>query len=124
MAKWIPSFEIEGISVPLPDNYNQTLTDFSSEETGRTLDGVMHKDVVAVKFTAPFEWGKLEWNVAAQLAKAVDGKSSVSVKFMDVRNPYTMTSKTVYIGDRSFEPVVFDTDGKVYWSVKFSEIEV
>lgn len=124
MSKWRPNFEIEGISVPIPDNYSQIVTDLSSEETGRTLDGRMHKDVVAVKMSAPLEWSRLEWEIASQLAKAVDGKSSINCKFMDVRNPYKMTSKVVYIGDRTFEPVEFDTDGKVYWSVSFSEIEV
>lgn len=124
MAKWNPDFEIEGISVPIPDNYSQVITDLSSDETGRTLDGIMHKDVIATKVSAPFEWSEMEWNTASQLARAVDGKSSIDVKFMDVRNPYRMTSKVVYVGDRTFEPVDFDTDGKVYWRVSFSEIEV
>jgi hypothetical protein len=43
---------------------------------------------------------------------------------MDVRNPYKMTTRTIYIGDRTFEPVSFEDDEKVYWSVSFSEIEV
>jgi hypothetical protein len=124
MGKWIPEFKIAGISVPIPNNYNQVITDLSSEETGRTLDGVMHKDVVAVKTSTPLEWSKLEWETASVLANAVDGKESVTCDYMDVRNPYKMTTRTIYIGDRTFEPVSFEDDEKVYWSVSFSEIEV
>lgn len=124
MGKWKPTFKVSGISVPVPDNYSQVITDLSSEETGRTLDGKMHKDVVAVKTSTPLEWSKLEWNIASQLAKAVDGKESITCDYLDVRSPYTMAKRTIYIGDRTFEPVEFDTDGKVYWSVSFSEIEV
>lgn len=122
--KWQPSFEIEGVKLPIPDNYSQNVIDLSSEETGRTLDGKYHKDVIAVKMSAPLEWSRMEWSTASQLARAVDGKPSVNVKFMDIRNPYKMTSKVVYIGNRTFEPVDFDTDGKVYWRVSFAEIEV
>ncbi len=124
MAKWVPIFKLAGISVPIPDNYNQLISDLSSDESGRTLDGVMHKDVIAVKTSTPFEWSKMEWSTVAALANAIDGKESVSCEYMDVRSPYKMTSRTVYLGDRTFTPVEFDTDGKVYWSVSFDEIEV
>lgn len=36
----------------------------------------MTKDVIAVKTTIPFEWSEMEWNIAAALAKAVDGKQA------------------------------------------------
>jgi hypothetical protein len=124
MSQWRPTFKLAGISVPVPDNYSQLISDLSSDESGRTLDGKMHKDVIAVKTTTPFEWSKMEWGTAAALAKAVDGKSEVTCEYMDVRNPYIMSSRNVYIGDRTFEPVSFGSDGKVYWNVSFSEIEV
>ena len=124
MAKWRPDFKIEGISVPIPDNYAQVITDLSSEETGRTLDGVMHKDVIAVKTSTPLEWSGLEWELAAKIVNVVDGKSSITCEYMDVRKPYQMASRKIYIGDRNCEPTGFDTDGKVYWKVSFSEIEV
>lgn len=124
MAQWKPTFKINGVTVPIPDNYNMVIADLSSDESGRTLDGKMHKDIIGVKVSIPFTWESLEWSVAATLCNAVDGKSSITVEYIDIRNPYTMTSKKVYIGDRSAEPVSFGTDGKVYWKVSFSEIEV
>lgn len=124
MAKWRPVFKIEGVTLPMPDEYSQSVEDLSSEDTGRTLDGKFHKDVIAVKSTVPFSWSRLEWSVAAALAKAIDGKSSLNVSYIDVRRPYENISKEIYVGKRDFKPVQFDDDGKVYWSVAFSEIEI
>ena len=124
MAKWRPTFKIEGVVVPIPDEYSQSIEDLSSEDTRRTLDGKFHKDVIAIKSTVPFSWSKLEWSVAAKLANAIDGKSMLNVSYIDVRKPYENTSKDIYVGKRDFTPVQFDDDGKVYWSVAFSEIEI
>lgn len=124
MAKWKPAFKIDGVTVPNPDNYSQVLSDLSSEEAGRTLDGTMHKDVIAVKNSIPLEWGYLEWNTAAKIANLVDGKESITVHYMDIRNPYEMTKKTIYVGDRECAVESYASDGKVYWSLKFSQIDI
>lgn len=124
MGKWIPQFKIGGVSVPIPSNYSQVLEDLSSDESGRVLSGKMRKDVVAVKTSVPLEWFGLEWEKAAQISKLVDGKSSVMCEYMDIRNPYKMTSKEIYVGVRNCELSYFDTDGKVYWDLSFNEIEV
>lgn len=124
MAKWEPVFKIDGVIVPKPDNYQQVISDLSSEETGRTLDGVAHKDVIAIKCSVPLEWYYLEWSVAAKIARLVDGKQSISVEYMDIRNPYTMTRANIYVGDRECSTESFTTDGKVYWSLKFNEIDI
>lgn len=124
MAKWKPSFTVEGITLPLPNGYSQGIEDLVSSESGRTLDGQAIKDVVAVKTNIPMKWEKIEWNIASQLAKAIDGKNSLKCQIMDVRNPYTMTEVNIYVGARSFSPSRFDTDGKVYWDIEFSEIEL
>lgn len=122
--KWKPSFQIEGVSLPLPDDYSQSIEDLCSDETGRTLAGLFIKDVIAVKTNIPLKWSKLEWKVASQLANATDGKNELRCTIMDVRKPYEMVQKTIYVGARNFAPVQFDDDGKVYWSVEFSEIEI
>lgn len=124
MAKWEPVFRIDGEIIPKPDNYQQVISDLSSEETGRTLDGAAHKDVIAVKCSVPFEWYYLEWTVAARIANLVDGKEGIEVDYMDIRNPYTMTRVKVYVGDRECSTESFTTDGKVYWSLKFNEIDI
>lgn len=124
MAKFRPILILAGVELPLPDSYSQTIADLSSTQTGRTLDGRAHKDVIAVKDTIPLKWSRLEWEKAAEIAIAVDGIEYAVMQYMDVRNPYEMTKTEVYVGDRKAEFVEADTDGKVYWSLEFSRIEV
>lgn len=124
MAKFRPILILAGVELPLPDSYSQTIADLSSTQTGRTLDGRAHKDVIAVKDTIPLRWSRLEWEKAAEIANAVDGIEYAVMQYMDVRNPYEMTKTEVYVGDRKAEFVGADTDGKVYWSLEFSRIEV
>lgn len=124
MAKFRPILILAGVELPLPDSYSQTIADLSSTQTGRTLDGRAHKDVIAVKDTIPLRWSRLEWEKAAEIANAVDGIEYAVMQYMDVRNPYEMTKTEVYVGDRKAEFVEDDTDGKVYWSLEFSRIEV
>ena len=123
MAKWKPVFKINGITVPVPNNYTQTISDLSSDSSGRTLDGVMHKDVIAVKCSVPLEWTDIEWNTASAIANAVDGKESISCQYIDVRNPYTAKTMTIYVGDRECRPSRFGDNGKVYWDIKLSQIQ-
>lgn len=124
MAKFRPILILAGVELPLPDSYSQTIADLSSTQTGRTLDGRAHKDVIAVKDTIPLKWSRLEWEKAAEIANAVDGIEYAVMQYMDVRNPYEMTKTEVYVGDRKAEFVEADTDDKVYWSLEFSRIEV
>lgn len=124
MAKFRPILILAGVELPLHDSYSQTIADLSSTQTGRTLDGRAHKDVIAVKDTIPLKWSRLEWEKAAEIANAVDGIEYAVMQYMDVRNPYEMTKTEVYVGDRKAEFVEADTDGKVYWSLEFSRIEV
>ena len=124
MGRFKPKFILAGVELPRPDAYQQTITDLSSSETGRTLDGKAHKDVIAVKDTVPLKWSKLEWNKAAEIANAVDGISYATMEYVDVRCPYKMCSRDIYVGDRKAEIVECSTDGKVYWRLEFSRIEV
>lgn len=124
MAKWKPVFRIEGEMIPTPDSYQQVISDLSSEQTGRTLDGTAHKDVIAVKCSCPIEWYFLEWTQAARIANLIDGKEYLEVDYMDIRNPYRMTRANIYVGDRECSTEAFTTDGKVYWSIRFNEIDI
>ena len=124
MAKFKPVLILAGVELPLPDEYSQTISDLSTQQTGRTLDGRAHKDVIAVKDSIPLKWSKLEWKKAAEIANAVDGIEYAEMQYMDVRNPYEMCKTDIYVGDRKAAFVSADTDGKVYWSLEFSRVEV
>ena len=94
-------FEIDGIEIPAPSSYKFGAEDLSSKKSGRTLDGVMHKDVVAVKDYYDCTWNCLSWEDAATLLNAVDGKTRVRFTHADPRVPGRMLEDDFYIGKRA-----------------------
>lgn len=121
--KWKPEIIIEGVHMPIPDDFQQSIADLCSEDSKRTMTGIAIKKVIAVKCTFPLKWEGIEWEKAAELTKAIDGKSKLTVQAMDVRNPYAMTTFEIYVNDRTCKPSKFSDDGKVYWDIEFKEIE-
>lgn len=101
MARWVNPFIVDGIVLPTPDEYKPGVEDLSSDETGRTLDGIMHKDVVAVKDYYEFTWKSLSWEDTAKVFSAVDGKTQVTLTYFDPRIPNRLLSNTFYVGKRS-----------------------
>lgn len=101
MAISTKPFKIDGVTIPTPSEYTYNEEDLSTEGiTGRTLDGIMHKDVVAVKDTYSCVWKSLSWQDAATLLTAVRGKTEVSFTHADPRVPGTFITGNFYIGKR------------------------
>lgn len=117
-------FKIDGVTIPTPTEYGFSAEDLSSEKTGRTLDGVMHKDVVAVKDTYTCTWKKVSWEDAAVLLKAIDGKTKVNFTHADPRVPNTFITGKFYVGKRDCKANNL-RDPKNAWSdVTFSFIRI
>lgn len=93
-------FKVDGVAIPTPTDYTFSNEDLSSENTGRTLDGIMHKDVVAVKDTYACSWKRLSWEDAASLMQLVDGKTRVRFTHADPRVPDQFITGDFYIGKR------------------------
>lgn len=94
-------FKIDGVTVPTPTEYDFGIEDLSSEETGRTLDGIMHKDVVATKDYYTCVWNKLSWEDAASLLQLVEGKTQVEVTYANPLYPNQMKTDIFYVGKRT-----------------------
>lgn len=94
-------FKIDGVTIPTPTEYDFGIEDLSSEETGRTLDGVMHKDVVASKDYYTCVWSKLSWDDAAYLLQLVEGKTQVEVTYANPLYPNQMKTDIFYVGKRT-----------------------
>ena len=94
-------FMIDGVAIPTPTTYKFGVEELSSDATGRTLDGVMHKDVIAVKDYYECTWKSLSWADAATLLRAVDGKKEVSFTYADPRTAGTWLTNRFYIGKRT-----------------------
>ena len=108
-------FKIDGVAIPTPLEYQAGIEDLSSEETGRTLDGVMHKDVVAVKDYYDCKWGTLSWADIATILNAIDGKESFQFTHADPRVPNQFITGTFYVGERSV-PALNLNDPNKTWS--------
>ena len=94
-------FKIDGVAIPTPVEYGFDIEDLSSQNSGRTLDGVMHKDVVSVKDYYTCRWSRLSMQETATLLNLVNGKTQVSLTYVDPRTPNTMLTNTFYVGKRS-----------------------
>ena len=99
--QWKDAFRVDGVLLPTPDEYKPGIEDMSSEETGRTLDGVMHKDVVAVKDYYEFIWKFLSWEDTAKVLNSVNGKTEVMLTYFDPRVPDRLLQNRFYVGKRS-----------------------
>lgn len=109
------TFKINGVVIPTPTTYEFNVEDLSSEATGRTLDGEMHKDVVAVKDTYTCSWNKLSWKDAATLLNAINAKSSFNFTHVDPRYPNKWLTHKFYVGARTGAALNI-TDPERTWS--------
>ena len=51
--KWKPEIIIEGVHMPIPYDFQQSIADLCSEDSKRTMTGTAIKKVIAVKCTFP-----------------------------------------------------------------------
>lgn len=94
-------FKINGVTIPTPTEYTFEIDDLSSDQSGRTLDGVMHKDVVAVKDVYTCIWKRLSWQEASQLLALVNGKTRLTLTYYDPRRPDQPLVNDFYVGKRT-----------------------
>lgn len=118
------AFQIDGVTIPTPSEYGFDIEDLSSEETGRTLDGVMHKDVVDVKDYYTCVWKRLSWADTATLLSLVDGKTSVRFTYADARIPNRFLTNTFYIGKRSGKANNLNNPSNTWRDVTFQFIRI
>ena len=107
-------FKIDGVEISTPSSFEPSFEDISSARTGRTMDGVMHKDVIAVKASYDCAWNLLNWEECAKLLNAVDGKEKVKFTHPDPRVPNQFITKEFYVGARK-APALILVEGRERW---------
>lgn len=117
-------FKIDGTTIPTPTDYDFSVEDLSSEKTGRTLDGIMHKDVIAVKDTYTCTWKSLSWEDTALVLKATDGKTKVTLTYADPRVPNRFISNVFYIGQRQCKAHNLRDPNNTWSDITFSFIRI
>lgn len=111
--------KINGVAIATPKTYEVTIQDLDGE-SNRNASGNMIRDRIAVKRKINLEWPPLsQWEVSTLL-------NAVSSVFFTVEFPdpqQGMTTKTMYVGDRT-APAYQYKNGEVKWSgLKMNFIE-
>ena len=125
MAKTDHMLSINGKAIPAPSKFNITYNDLDSEETGRSLDGNLHRDVIGTNFrTIDLEWKTMEREDLRRLLKALSNKT-FSVTYYDPIEDAKIT-KTMYAGNRKVDMYNYIIDnGKPLWlDISVSLIQV
>lgn len=125
MAKTDHMLTIDGKAIPTPSKFNITYNDLDSEETGRSLDGNLHRDVIGTNFrTIDLEWKTMERGALRILLNALS-KKTFSVTYYDPIEDAKVT-KTMYAGNRKVDMYNYIIDnGKPLWlDISVSLIQV
>ena len=118
----MPFFKINGIAVKTPQGCTWSLQDLSSDDSGRTLDGIMHKDIVAQKRKLVCKWAAMTWQECSVIANFMKNKGvEVSLTYPDIMAGNYIT-KVFYTGDMSVP--YFDWSRELVESASCDFIEI
>lgn len=105
----------------LPSAYKWGLQDISSPASGRTLDGMMHKERVAQKRKLELSFWGLKKSETARVLQAFNPE------YIDVEFEDAMTGerevRTFYTGDKTAPVWTWTVDNKIYEKISFNLIE-
>ncbi len=115
-------FKINGTTVKTPQGCTWSLQDLSSDDSGRTLDGIMHKDIVAQKRKLVCKWAAMTWKECSVIANFMKNKGvEVSLTYPDIMAGNYIT-KVFYTGDMSVP--YFDWSRELVESASCDFIEI
>ena len=120
-----PLLSINGVAMPTPSKFNITLNDLDSEETGRSIDGNLHRDVIGTNFrTIDLEWKHMQRDDLRRLLKAVSNVN-FNVSYYDPIED-AIVSKVMYAGNRKVDMYnyVLDNGQPIWLNIGVSLIQV
>lgn len=119
---------VDGTAIsPDPAELSVELYDVSNEDSGRTLDGIMHKNRIATKRKLVMKWPAVEKDVASAIIQPFLPEY-ISITYYDPYDAATET-RTFYTGDKKM-PVLFWYENtpqgtrKYYSNISVDAIEV
>lgn len=110
-------------AVKTPSAFHVQIYDESAPDSGRTLDGVMHKNKIDSKRTIEIEWWNTTPAETAAIINAFQAHEYFRIKYWDPTNATTQLTKTFYLGDRDAPIRQWFANGKRYEKVAFTIIE-
>lgn len=122
MARTKYPFKVNGTDMPCPSKCEVGYQDISAPDSGRTLDGLMHKKKVGQKVKLDLEWKGVSDADASTILLAFDPEY-VDITYHDTKTNSILT-KNFYTGDRKASTYWWNDDGEfTYLSVAFNVIE-
>lgn len=115
------AFQWEGTNVPFPTTITWTNHDISTENSGRSKSGKMHKKNVAVKRELSCEWKMAPDSVSSSVLASINGRAFGDLKYPDAQTG-TDIIKSFYTGDPEAE-LKFMQNGVCYWDISITFIE-
>lgn len=119
MATSFP-FQVNGVDCPTPSEFVWSRQQVSAADSGRTQDGVMHVNRVAMKDKIQLSWNAPKPDKAAQILQMFDSE------YFEVtyRNPLTnsVVTKTMYRGDATANTYWWANNG-LFEKISFNIIE-
>lgn len=94
-----PIRKINGVTVPTPSSCTYNLADVSAADSGRTQDGMMHKNRIGQAVTINLSWQNIDTNTAHQIISLFNPEY-IMVEYYDLLQGAYVT-KQFYVGDRS-----------------------
>ena len=117
---------IDDKAMPAPSKFNITFNDLDSEETGRSIDGNLHRDVIGTNFrTIELSWNYMTRENLQKLLNAVSKTNFEVVYYDPIQNARIV--KTMYAGNRKVDMYnyILGKDGKPLWvDISVSLIQV
>lgn len=114
--------QINGVNVVNPTQLTWTLSDISSDNSGRNSAGSMMKDRIAQKVKLSCQWAFLSQADAATLLQAINTNIFFSVTYPDALQGRTVTN-TFYVGDRTVPMFSFQNGVSGWQNIAFDLIQ-
>jgi hypothetical protein len=113
---------IDGIAVKTPSSFHCDIEPLYDDDSGRTLDGVMHLNYIASKRKLSCTWNGLNWAETSILMKLVPSNKFVSVRYPDIESG-TYETRTFYTGPKGADAVMWTIGKKILSSITINLIE-
>ena len=114
--------KINGTAIQSPSEYRFGIYDVSDPDSGRTLDGVMHKNRVARKRKLELKWKGISVEQCSSILSAFSPEY-VNVTYADFLS-LSYETRTFYAGDQLAPLVWWTAQGQIIEELSFNIIEV
>ena len=115
------TFKVDGTDCPTPSEFIWSRQQVSAADSGRTSDGLMHVNRVAMKDKIQLSWNALKPDKAATILQLFENEY-FNVTYRDPRTNTTVT-KQFYRGDATANTYWWANDG-LFEKISFNIIEV